>query len=156
VPEQVLSPQMAARYGVGRRSPLLVVGVSVVVVGFFAVIGFVGWRMATPSAQSTLLAFRVVSDTQVQVTFEVRRDSLTETVCVLRAQGTNHADVGYATVTITRGREYVQATYPLATYARATTAEVLGCSATSPPRVAPPQFLPGTTNPDQVPTIDGT
>jgi hypothetical protein len=75
---------------------------------------------------------------------------------VLRAQNEKHADVGYATVRITRGRDYVQTTYPLATYGRATTAEVLGCAPNDPPRVDPPQFLPGTTNPPQVPTIEGT
>jgi len=156
VTDHVLSPAMAARYGVGRRSRVLVVAVGIVVVAFASVLVFVGWKLATPSVQSTLLAFDVVSDTRVDVTFEVHRDSVSDTLCVLRAQGTNHADVGYATVRITRGREYVKATYPLATYARATTAEVLGCSATDPPRVDAPQFLPGTTNPPQVPAVDGS
>ena len=81
---------------------------------------------------------------------------MSTTTCVLRAQSESHADVGYATVTISPGREYVQATYPLATSSRATTAEVLGCAAGEAPRVDPPQFLPGTTNPSQVPMIDGT
>ena len=113
-------------------------------------------RLATPGVQATLLRYVVVDDTRVNVTFELRRDSVSSTVCVLRAQSERHADVGYATVRITRGRDYVQTTYPLATYGRATTAEVLGCSPNDPPRVDPPQFLPGTTNPPQLPTIDGT
>ena len=106
--------------------------------------------------QVKLLAFSVVDDSRVDITFEVRRDSLTDTVCVIRAQDITHADVGYATVTITRGREYVQPTYPLATRARATTAEVLGCAPSEAPPTDPPQFVPGTTNPPQVAVIDGT
>jgi hypothetical protein len=156
VPQPTLSPELAARYGVGRTSRALVVGIVALVTVFLAVVGFVTYRLATNGVQSTLLRFTVVSDTRVDVTFDVRRDEVSDTVCVLRAQNEKHADVGYATVRITRGRTYVQPTYSLATYARATTAEVLGCSPNDPPRVDPPQFLPGTTNPPQVTTIDGS
>jgi len=156
VPSQTLSPAMAARYGVGRAPRGLMAVVAVVVVVFLAVIGVITWRLATPGVQTDLLRFVVVDDHRVDVTFDVRRDSVSETVCVLRAQDEHHADVGYASVRITPGREYVQATYPLATSSRATIAEVLGCGVGEPPRVDPPQFLPGTTNPPQVPTIDGS
>jgi hypothetical protein len=147
---------MSARYGVGRTSRGLLAVVVAVVAVFLAIIGVITWRMATPGVQSTLLGFRVVSDTRVDVTFEVRRDSVSTTLCVLRAQSERHADVGYATVAISPGREYVQATYPLATSSRATVAEVLGCGVGQVPRVDPPQFLPGTTNPQQQPAIDGS
>ncbi len=155
MPSQTLSPAMAARYGVGRTSRGLVAVIVAVGAVFLAIIGVITWRMATPGVQADLLRFTVVSGTRVDVTFEVRRDSVSSTVCVLRAQSERHADVGYATVTITPGREYVQATYPLATSSLATTAEVLGCGVGEVPRVDPPQFLPGTTNPPQQPTIDG-
>jgi hypothetical protein len=156
VPEQALSPDLAARYGEGRTSRGLVVGVVVLATVFLAVVGFVTYRLATNGVQSTLLRFTVVSETRVDVTFDVHRDEISDTVCVLRAQNEKHADVGYATVRITRGRDHVQPTYPLATYGLATTAEVLGCAPNDPPRVDPPQFLPGTTNPPQLPTIDGS
>jgi hypothetical protein len=146
---------MAARYGVGRTSRGLLAVIVAVVAVFLAIIGVITWRLATPGVQATLLRFTVVSDSRVDITFEVRRDSVSSTVCVLRAQSERHADVGYATVTISPGREYVQATYPLATSSRATVAEVLGCGVGEVPRVDPPQFLPGTTNPQQQPTIDG-
>ena len=156
MPAPTLSPAMAARYGTGRTSRGLLAVVAVVVAVFLAVIGLITWRLATPGVQVNLLRFVVVDDSRVDVTFEVRRDAVSTTVCVLRAQSPTHADVGYATVEISPGREYVQATYPLATESRATAAEVLGCGVGEPPRVDPPQFLPGTTNPPQVPTIDGT
>jgi hypothetical protein len=156
VPTTALSPAMAARYGVGHRSRGLVVVIVTVTLVFLGVIGWITWRMATPGVQSSLLRFTVVSDARVDVTFDVQRDSVSDTVCVLRAQSEHHADVGYASVRITPGRDYVQTTYPLATSSRATTADVLGCSATGAPSVDAPQFLPGTVNPSQQPTIDGS
>jgi hypothetical protein len=156
VPQQELSPAMAARYGVGPTSRPLIAVITLLAVGFLALLGFITWRLATPPVQVKLLTFRVVDDSRADVTFEVRRDTLTDTVCVIRAQDTRHTDVGYATVRITRGRDYVQPTYPLATRARATTVEVLGCEPNEAPRVDPPQFPPGTTNPPQVGTLDGS
>ncbi len=154
--EHVLSPAMRARYGVDHRSPLLTVGVATVVVVFAAVLGWVGWHLATPSVQASLLGFKVIDSTRVDVRLDVVRDGSTETVCVIRAQDVHHSDVGYATVTIGRGRDRVSPTYPLATLAQATTAELLGCEEGVAPRVDPPSFLPGTTNPPQVPTLDGS
>ena len=152
----LLTPEMAARYGVKRTNPLVAGVVGVLVIAFVAaVLGF-GYRLATPDTQSKLLAFRVISPQQVDVIFEVRRNSLDETYCVLRARAIDHTDVGYAQFRITPGRDYVQVTYPLATYAEATTAEVLDCTAGEPPRVDPPGFLPGTANPPQVPVVDGS
>ena len=156
MPATTLSPAMAARYGVGRTSRGLLVVVATVVVVFLAVIGVITWRMATPGAQASLVGFTVVDEHRVDVTFDVRRDAGVATVCVLRAQGSSHADVGYATLTVTPGRADVRATYPLATSSLATTAEVLGCAPGAGPRVDPPQFVPGSTNPPQAPTIDGT
>lgn len=152
----LLTPEMAARYGVKRTNPVVAGVIAVLVIAFVAsVLGF-GYRLATPETQSKLLAFRVISPQQVDVIFEVRRNSLDETYCVLRARAIDHSDVGYAQFRITPGRDYVQVTYPLATYAEATAAEVLDCSAGEPPRVDPPGFLPGTTNPPQVPVVDGS
>lgn len=153
---QQLSPAMVARYGVRRTPRLLVAAVAVLAISFTSFVAIVGWRLATPPVQVKVLAFRVIDDARTEVTFEVRRDSLTDTVCVIRAQEPQHTDVGYATVTITRGREYVQPTYTLATRERATTIEVLGCAPNEAPPVDPPQFPPGTTNPQQVTVLDGS
>ena len=156
MPARTLSPAMAARYGLGRRSPALAVGIGVLVVVFLGILAFVTYHLATNGVQASVVRFVVVDDHRVDVTFDVHRTQGQATTCVLRAQDEHHADVGYATVTITAGAGSVRAVYPLATYARATTAEVLGCAADGPPRVDAPAFLPGTTNPAQQPSIDGS
>jgi len=151
-----LSTAMAARYGTDRPRTGTIALAVVVIAVFVAIIGYVTWRLGAPAVQANVIRFTDVSDTKAEVTFEVHRTGASATTCVIRAQGIDHADVGYATVTITAGRDYVQPTYPLATSSRATTVEVLGCSDDGPPRVDPPQFVPGTVNPPQVPTIDGS
>ena len=151
-----LSPAMAARYGEDRSRHGTWVLIVTVVAVFLAIIGLVTYWITVREVHSQLIKFVVVSDQRVDVTFEVQRDGAKTTTCVLRAQNVHHADVGYATVTITPGRDYVQPTYALATSGRADTAEVLGCSENGPPHVDPPQFAPGTVNPPQQPTISGT
>ncbi len=154
--QQQLSAQMVARYGVRPTSRVLVGFVALLAVTLTSGVAWIGWRLATPPVQVKLLAFTVVDDSRVDITFEVRRDTVTDTVCVVRAQEIGHSDVGYSTVTISRGRDYVQPTYSLATRARATVAEVLGCAPSAAPPVDPPQFPPGTTNPPQQAVVDGT
>jgi Domain of unknown function (DUF4307) len=150
-----LSPAMAARYGEGRSSGRLVLGVVVLAVVFLAILAYVTFQLATSSVHSQLIRFSVVDAHRVDVTFEVDRSGDQATTCVLRAQDVEHSDVAYATVTVTPGAAQVQATYPLATNGLADTAEVLGCADGQAPRVDAPQFAPGTTNPAQQPTIDG-
>jgi len=151
-----LTPAMAARYG-ARRTPLAArASLWALAIVFVGGVLFLGWYLATPAVQSKVLTWKVVSDQRVDVTFEVRRDSVTDTWCVVSAQDDQHADVGYAQFRITRGRDYVQLTYPLATYATAVSVDVLGCAASAPPRVDPPAFPPGTTNPPQVELVDGS
>jgi hypothetical protein len=147
---------MAARYGTDQRSTGLRVLVTVVVLVFLSLVAAITWRLASSGIQSTLVRFAVVSDTRVDVTFDLVRDGSVETTCVLRAQGDDHADVGYATLQVTSGRDELQVGYPISTASRATAAEVLGCANGSTPRVDAPQFLPGTVNPSQQPTVDGT
>ena len=152
----VLDERMAARYGVRRTSRLTIGVLAVLCALFVAGVLAIAIHLATPATQSKVLAFRVVSDNRVDLTFEVRRDATTDTYCVLRARAEDHTDVGYVELRITAGSDYVQPTVPIATYAEATTAEVLGCEAGALPLVDPPGFLPGTANPEQVAVYDGS
>ena len=155
MPDSTPDPVMAARYGTARPRTGTRVAAGVTIAAFLVAVGYVTWQLATSSVHSQLIGFSVVSDSRVDVTFEVSRHSGAATTCAIRAQAPSHADVGYAVVTITPGQEYLQTTYPLATLARATTAEVLGCADRGPPHVDAPSFAPGTVNPPQQPTIDG-
>jgi len=152
----MLDERMAERYGVRPANRWAVAVIGVLVVAFVAGVLSLGYKLATPSTLPKLLTFQVASPTEVKVTFEVRRDGREETYCVLRARAVDHTDVGYATVRITPGADYVQRTFPIATYAEATTAEVLGCEAGGPPVVDAPAFRPGSTNPPQLEVLDGT
>lgn len=156
MPSQELSPAMAARYGLDRGAWRGRAVAAVVVTAFLVVVAALTVHLASGGVQSTLLRFVVVDDHRVDVTFQLQRDAGSDTVCVLRAQSETHADVGYATVTVSAGRPDLEVTYSLATASRAVSGEVLGCAAGTAPSVDPPQFLPGTTNPLQVPTVDGT
>jgi hypothetical protein len=147
---------MQERYGIRPRSPVAVAGIVVLALAFVSLIGWITWRLASASVQVQLVTFTVASDSRVDVTFDVQRKGQDQTTCVLRARDIHHVDVGYARFQITPGRDTLRIRYPLATLARATSAEVLGCADNGTPNVDPPQFAPGTVNPPQQPTVDGS
>ena len=144
-----LSPQMQQRYGVqSSRTSSILLGILIallVVGGAF----YVNFHQQNPGISSQLLTFNVVSDTEVDMTWEVNRSADTTTYCVLRAQDDHRTDVGYATITVAAGAPYQQIRYPLATGTKAALAELLGCSASSTMRVPPANFPPGVKIPDQ-------
>jgi hypothetical protein len=109
------------------------------------------FRQQNPSVSAQLLAFEIVSPTQVNVTWELARGPELTTYCVLRAQDVLRTDVGYVTVTVAGGSDYEQVTYPLTTNGQAVLAEVLGCSNSKNMRVPPANFPPGVKIPEQVP-----
>jgi hypothetical protein len=144
-----LSPQMQERYGV-RRSRVAPILVGVLIAGLVAGgTGYANFRQQNPTISSQLLAFNVLSDNQVAVTWEVNRGANTTTYCVLRAQDERRTDVGYATITVAAGDPYQQIKYPLATGTKAALAELLGCSASPNMRVPAANFPPGVKIPQQ-------
>ena len=146
------SAALAARYGEDRSRRGTYVLAGAVIAVFLGLVALVTYWVSASGPSSQLIQFSVVSDTRVDVRFEVNRDGSATTTCVLRAQDVHHDDVGYASVTIAPGAGYVQTVYPLATADRAVTAEVLGCADGGAPKVAAPNFAPGTVNPPQQPT----
>ncbi len=145
-----LPPHLRARYGLDRsnRGPILLA--VLLVAAFVTVLGWAALRVADPAVTSKVLAWSILADDHVRVTFEVRRSADQPVTCVVRAQDETRLDVGYATVTLPSGTTYVQPTYQLRTNARATIVEVLGCApGDAPDRVPPPQFPPGVAAPEQ-------
>jgi hypothetical protein len=140
---------MQERYGVNRRSWGTVVVVGMVIVAFFVAVAFLVFALSTDRVQSRLLAWEVLSDDRVDITFEVRPPDERDVVCVLRAQDSTRADVGYARVLIPGGTDYVNQTYRLRTLIPAYTAELLECGFADSLNVVPPQFPPGIVPPEQ-------
>lgn len=142
---------MQLRYGVRKsRFVPIVIGILIIcsVAGAFYL---KGQLTKNPIVSSRLLAFKVESNTQVSVNFEVSRGTNQKTYCVVRAQDENRADVGYATLTFAAGPSYFKTTYALQTESRAVLAEVLNCSNSQVMRVPPPNFPPGVKIPEQLP-----
>jgi hypothetical protein len=145
-----LPPDLQARYGIGRRPWLAIVGGVIAAAAFVAALAFVTFNLLSPQVTYEVLAWDDVSADRVDVTFDVRRAPEWDVYCVIRAQDESRADVGYAIVPIPRGTSYAQLTYSLRTLAPAYIVEVLACEAGAPPqRVVPPQFPPGVVPPEQ-------
>lgn len=140
---------MRARYGLGRRNWTTLALIVVAVVAFGIALIFLVFSLSSDRVQSRLLAWEIVSDDRVDITFEVRPPDDRQVSCVLRAQDVTRADVGYATVLIPTGTSYFIDTYPMRTLIPAYTAELLGCGFADSLNVVPPQFPPGVVPPDQ-------
>lgn len=153
-PQADAEEMLRLRYGTSRTPRLLLVigGLAgVVVAGLFA---WIAWTVTNPPVQWKLLAWDVTSPTNVEVTYEVRRSPEATVTCVLRAQDSDHIDVGYAVVTLPAdGTGYIQPRYPLTTLREAFAVEVLSCAVGTdvPPGAMVPQFGPGVTPPEQRP-----
>lgn len=140
---------MQARYGV-RRSRLFPILTGVLIAALVAGgTAYASFKRQNPTVSAQLLTFNVISETQVDITWEINRGANTTSYCVVRAQDDRRTDVGYATVTVEAGSPYQQVTYPLATASTAVLAELLGCSANQSLRVPPANFPPGVKIPQQ-------
>ncbi|MEU2546341.1 DUF4307 domain-containing protein [Streptomyces roseolus] len=96
---------------------------------FLAMIGWFGWHYVGGSRISAeMIKFDVVSDSEVQVHLEVRKDEGVEGVCTLRSRSEDGAEVARKDVVVDEPAGRVDRVYSLRTTARATSAELLGCT----------------------------
>ena len=144
-----LPPHLQARYGM-RKSRfqsllpwILASGVLLLVVGYFY------FQRLHPGISGKLQSFTVISESEVDVRWQVTRPESQTTFCVIRAQDRARRDVGYSTVTISPGASQTSVNYPLATSDPAVLVEVLGCSDSPVMRVPPANFPPGVKIPNQ-------
>ena len=142
---------MQERYGLDHRPVGRWIAVGLLIVGFAAVLAFVGRGLTSNGTATRLLAWKVVAPDRVDITYQATADTGVDLQCVLRAQDSNRIDVGYATTTVPADptAKIVIPTFRLRTLAPAYTAELLGCAAGGPPQVPPPQFPPGVVPPEQ-------
>ncbi|MEU3723333.1 DUF4307 domain-containing protein [Streptomyces sp. NPDC031705] len=106
---------------------LKVVG-SVLGVGLLAVVGWIGWDyVGGQSVSAEVIKFQVVSDSEVKVHLEVRKEASVTGVCTLSSQDREHGEVGRADFTFARGERRVDEVVTLKTTGRATMIELVGC-----------------------------
>ncbi|MFD3700605.1 DUF4307 domain-containing protein [Streptomyces sp. NPDC058646] len=106
---------------------LKVVG-SVLGVVLLGVVGWIGWGyIAGKSVSAEVIKFQVVSDTEVQVHLEVRKEASVTGVCTLSSQDKEHGEVGRADFTFAQPQARVDEVVSLKTTSRATMIELIGC-----------------------------
>ncbi|MEU6982992.1 DUF4307 domain-containing protein [Streptomyces sp. NPDC046324] len=97
---------------------------------FLGLLGWFGWFYVVDSRISAeTIKFDVVSDTEVQVHLEVRKDADARGVCTLRSRSEDGAEVGRKDVRFDEASERIDSVVSIRTTARATSAELIGCTA---------------------------
>ncbi|MER7624627.1 DUF4307 domain-containing protein [Streptomyces sp. NPDC126503] len=97
---------------------------------FLALMGWFGWHYVVDSRISAeMIKFDVVSDTEVRVHLEIRKDEGVTGVCTLRSRSEDGAEVARKDVRIDDPAARVDDLFSLRTTARATSAELVGCTA---------------------------
>lgn len=106
---------------------LKVVG-AVLGAGLLGVVGWIGWDyVAGQSVSAEVIKFQVVSDTEVKVHLEVRKEASETGVCTLVSQDEGHGEVGRADFTFAQPRDRVDEVVSLRTTGRATMIDLVGC-----------------------------
>ncbi|MEU8433451.1 DUF4307 domain-containing protein [Streptomyces sp. NPDC029216] len=108
---------------------LKIVG-SVLGVGLLAVVGWIGWDyVGGQSVSAEVIKFQIVSDNEVKVHLEVRKDASVTGVCTLGSQDEDHSEVGRADFTFAQKSTRVDEVVTLKTTGRATMIDLVGCQA---------------------------
>ncbi|UQX02705.1 DUF4307 domain-containing protein [Streptomyces sp. RerS4] len=113
---------------------LKIVG-SVLGVGLLALVGWIGWDyVGGQSVSAEVIKFQVVSDSEVKVHLEVRKDASVTGVCTLSSQDEGHGEVGRADFTFDQRQSRVDELVTLKTTGRATMVELIACRPTTTAR----------------------
>ncbi|MEU9032275.1 DUF4307 domain-containing protein [Streptomyces sp. NPDC048383] len=112
---------------------LKVVG-SVLGVVLLGVVGWIGWDyVGGQSVSGEMIKFQILSDTEVKVHLEVRKDASVTGVCTLSSQDEQHGEVGRADFTFAQRDTRVDEVVTLRTTGRATAVELVGCQSAASP-----------------------
>ncbi|MBT2480400.1 DUF4307 domain-containing protein [Streptomyces sp. ISL-94] len=108
-----------------RKLKIVGAGLGAVLLG---VVGWIGWDyVAGQRVSAEVIKFQVVSDTEVKVHLEVRKESSVTGVCTLSSQDKEHGEVGRADYTFAQREGRVDEVVSLRTTSRATMIELVGC-----------------------------
>ena len=125
--------RIARRYP-ARRSPLADWRLWAVLLGVIG-LGWIGWVAvdgAVPPVSARVDAFRVVSDTEIEVTVALEREDVSRGArCLVFAQAVSYERVGELEFTVAAGGEHhTRQTVVVRTFKRGTSADVEGCRPT--------------------------
>ncbi|MDT9693508.1 DUF4307 domain-containing protein [Streptomyces sp. P9(2023)] len=96
---------------------------------FLGMMGWFGWHYVVENKISAeTIKFDVVSDTEVQVHLEVRKDVDAQGVCTLRSRSEDGAEVGRKDARFDEAKSRIDTIVSIRTTARATSAELVGCT----------------------------
>ncbi|MFJ2898225.1 DUF4307 domain-containing protein [Streptomyces sp. NPDC087218] len=102
---------------------------SVLGVVLLGVVGWIGYDYVTGQGISAeVIKRRVVSDQQVDVHLEIRKDKAAKGYCTLRAQHEDGSDVARKDFRFDESTDRIDRVVSLRTTARATSVELLGCT----------------------------
>ncbi len=91
-------------------------------------VGWIGWdKLAGTEVSAEVIKFQVVSDQEVQVHLEVRKDAGVTAVCTLRSLAEDHGEVGRKDVRLAQDSSRVDTVVAIRTTGRGTSAELVGC-----------------------------
>ncbi|MER5727807.1 DUF4307 domain-containing protein [Streptomyces sp. NPDC002138] len=108
-----------------RKLKILGAVLGAVLVG---VVGWIGWDyVGGQTVSGEIIKFQVVSDTEVKVHLEVRKDASVTGVCTLSSQDKNHGEVGRADYTFAQASDRIDEMLSLKTTGRAAMIELVGC-----------------------------
>ncbi|GAA4676061.1 DUF4307 domain-containing protein [Streptomyces chumphonensis] len=98
-------------------------------IAFTALLGWIGvsYISTAGTVSGELIKSRPVSETEVQVHLEVRKDEGVTGVCSLRALSVDRGEVGRADFTFEAGESRIDRVVTLETTGRAYAAELVGC-----------------------------
>ncbi|MFF9569755.1 DUF4307 domain-containing protein [Streptomyces sp. NPDC014685] len=102
---------------------------SVLGVVLLGVVGWIGYDYVTGQGISAeMIKRQVVSDQQIDVHLEIRKDKDAKGYCTLRAQHEDGSDVARKDFRFDESTERIDRVVSLRTTARATSVELLGCT----------------------------
>ncbi|MFG2753441.1 DUF4307 domain-containing protein [Streptomyces xanthophaeus] len=91
-------------------------------------VGWIGWDyISGQEVSAEVIKFQVVSDSEVKVHLEVRKDPSVTGVCTLSSQDEEHGEVGRADFSFAQPQARVDEMVSLKTTSRATMIELIGC-----------------------------
>ncbi|WP_431960109.1 DUF4307 domain-containing protein [Actinacidiphila sp. bgisy160] len=91
-------------------------------------LGWIGWdKLAGTEVSAEVIKFQVVSDQEVQVHIEVRKDAGVTAVCTLRSLAEDHSEVGRKDVRLKQHTGRIDTVVTIRTTSHGASAELVGC-----------------------------